>query len=98
MDTEDVNPMSQDQIDNIANTSKLYSKNQISGLDSESDIVEHLYDAFKSFFCIQYAIVNSWAMAAVPEGGSSNIVQVGGTPNIWMVTSCPIWAKLINIM
>ena len=52
----------------IAEVARLYADKQIQGLVSEKDLVKHMYDKFRKFFCIKYAIVNSWAMVAFPAG------------------------------
>ena len=89
---EDFNPIDQTRNDQLAKALTLYSSRKISDISFDESskphqqVVKHLMQNFEDILCIKYAIVNSWAM--IGDTQNKNLVFVGGTPNIWIISNC----------
>lgn len=46
-----------------------------------------MMEKFGKMMDIDYALVNSWAMFAGTNGPQQNMIQLGGDPNIWVVSN-----------
>jgi hypothetical protein len=86
MPRDDFRPINSERNEQLAKALGLYSSRSISEVNSESDVLEHLMQNFGDILCIEYAIVNSWAMLGEEE--NMNLVFKGGSPNIWIVSNC----------
>jgi hypothetical protein len=76
----------------LAKALSLYSDRKISDISFDQnsnlhqEVVNHMMDNFSDILCIKYAIVNSWAM--IGDNYNKNLVFVGGSPNIWIISNC----------
>ena len=67
---------------------KLFVDKQIAQGSTNTKITKEIYDNFKDQLCVTYALVNSYGMIGSHSEGSNHLIQVGGNPNIWIVSNC----------